>query len=106
MRLPAWRHGDRGQRLIHGQSPLPELDPQRLLNHGKCDKTSHIAHQPPGAGLGWASGGLCRYWPLTRSLLGGSGSHAEVLFKLRELTLRRRRLGLSFARRMCLFLGD
>ena len=81
MRLPAWRHWDRGQRLNHGQSPLPEPDPQRLLNHGECDKTSHIAHQPPAAGLGWASGGLCRYWPLTRSLLGGSGSHAEVLFK-------------------------
>lgn len=97
IRLPAWRHRDRGRRVIHGQRPLCELDLQLLLNQGECDKPSHIAHQPPTAGLCWDSAGLCRYWPLTRSLFGRSGSHAEVLFKLRGLTLWRRRLGLFFA---------
>lgn len=97
MRQPAWSHKDRSQRLIHRQSPLPELDPQLLLNQGECDKPSHIPHQPLAVGICWESGGLCRSWPLTRSLLEGSGGHAEVLFKLRGLTLERPKLTLSLA---------
>lgn len=56
MRLPAWSHKDRIQRLIRGQSPLPELDPQLFLNQGVCNKPSHIAHQPLAAQICWDSG--------------------------------------------------
>ena len=80
IRLPAWKHTDRGQHLIRAQSPVLELDPQLLLNQGECDKPSHIVHQPPAAGLCWDIVRLCRSLPLTRFLPGGSGSSADVVF--------------------------
>jgi len=88
MRLPAWRRWDRG--------PCLNWTPSRSFTSGSVTTAlaEPISHQLR------SSVGLCRYWPLTSSLLGGSGIHAEVLFKLRGLALQRQRWGLPFATRV------
>lgn len=97
--------------LIRVQSPLPEPDPQLLLNQGECDAPPHLAHWPQAVvGLWWGSGGAlvdsAGIGHQPGSFLGGSGSHAEVLFKPKGLGLWRQRLRFfPFATR-CLFLGD